>query len=343
MIEAWAQGMAVEFQTRLRWLLVFLAFAAAFGAHAEIRVPGECGYRSGTIGETIESYLDPLKRDAFAEAYGTYIADLERAKADNDGLVAEVAEYSRTPCKAFTEARDIFARDAAAWNASVCVVGPVTENMVADCQYQESQLKQRQSILMDRLRWLESRKSDFDQRVNDLSARARPALEHAALVLDPDHVEDALRLYVSWLQRERSDSSCRQFAGIAEKLGQRVQNRWLFLELLARNLVTKHGRLNGLIRHATLAPFSFDATGFKARFRTESADNQVRHAVAYMVVGYKYQGTGADLVAQLRDELKGEPQDYWLGVEAGHMGFQLRSGTYDSGNFGRNVRGRLCD
>jgi hypothetical protein len=299
---------------------------------------------------------DLLKKDAFADAYDAYVKDLETLQTELDAWVKDSREYADGLCKSLTEGVTQYDKDVAAFDASYCVVGPVTPEQVPGCQSQKDQLDQRRGILLQRIAQSQAIEAGLRSRGADITARSAPALTHATTVLDPDHVEDALRLYISWLQRNSTGSSCYDFAKIAEQLGARVANQKMFLQFLARNMITSPGLLNGVLPKKfalsvaqfyaapDLAPFRFGASGFKARFRTDNLnDNQVRHAIAYMVVGYSWTGTGADLVAQFRDERIGEPQDYWLGVEAGHMGFQLRTGTYDAGNFGRSIRGRLCD
>jgi hypothetical protein len=318
-------------------LALWIAPLSAYAANLE-----PCTYQVGTLPENVKSYLEALRADPFADAYDTYIADLKHVQTDTESWVSDVDEYSQVQCRTYNDAVKQYELDKQVWEASSCRRGPVTQDMVADCNYRHSQLNMRYNILKNREKEIRAIEADFNHRSQALGASAEPAFKHADTVLDPDHVEDALRLYISWMKRAGTSDSCHSLAHIAEKLGQRVTNQWYFLEYLARNLVTSPRRLSSLIRVSNLAPFAFDSSGFKARFRTDLADNQVRHAVAYMVVGYKYQGSGADLVAQLRDELKGEQQDYWLGVEAGHMGFQLRTGTYDTGNFGRAIGGRLC-
>lgn len=319
--------------------LVFTAAAPCLVAQPPLPA---CAYRVRNQ-QTIAQARGLLRDDAFADAYTVYLRDLDASQQELDGWVRDADEYARGRCRAYSEAAAQYEADVGAFNASVCVVGPLAPEQLADCRYRKEQLDLRRGSLLQRREDDQALEQDLDRRGRELEARAAGVLERAALVLDPDHVEDALRLYISWLQRNSTGGACSDLARIAERLGLRVQNQWLFLELLARNLVPHPDRLRWLIRATELTPFAFGASGFKARFRTNLTDNQVRHALAYMVVGYKYEGAGADLVSQVRDELRGQPQDYWLAVEAGHMGFQLRTGTYDTGNFGRAIRGRLCE
>lgn len=321
----------------LTWILWLFNLALSNPAAGDTLQP--CTYQLSTLPQAVAEALDRLRHDAFADAYETYARDLEQVEDDFHEWVDEVEEYLRTECQPYEEARQIYEQDRANFESGCA---SVSEDQLNECLYQKSQLDLRREVLLRRGEKLNAIQEGFDQRSQTLTTTAATDIEHARLVLQPEHVEDALRLFISRIQKQHSGNSCHDLALIAEKLGERVVNQWYFLEFLARNLVSRPRQLSYLIREATLTPFEFDATGFQPRFRTDLGDNQVRHAVAYMVVGYKFQGSGADLVAQIRDELKGEPQDYWLGVEAGHMGFQLRTGIYGTRNFGRAIRARLC-
>ena len=198
--------------------------------------PQRCGYQMGDLGSVAKAHLDALRADAFAEAFDPYVSDLERLQAEIGRLATDVREYAQGPCRTFNEAVDRYNADVRAWDGSSCVLGPMTEGMVGDCAYRKSQLDMRRSILLDRQREFVAREADFQRRAQAVEASAELPIRNAATVLDPDHVEDALRLYIAWLKRSGGSDSCHSFARIAEKLGQRVANQWIFLELLARNL-----------------------------------------------------------------------------------------------------------
>lgn len=335
-------------------LFIVTFFPCALQAMADPRL-APCTYKVENS-TALADARDALERDAFTHAYGTYLRDLSDVQKDLDGWVVDARNYANGLCRSLTEAFNQYEADVKAFAASYCVVGPVAPEQVAGCGETKNQLDQRRGIIIERQKESAAIEQRLGTWANDIKLKSEPAIAHALLVLDPDHVEDAFRLYISWLQRNSTGSACYDFATIAEQLGVRVTNQKLFLQLMARNMITAPGLLTGALPRRfsvafaqffaapDLSPFRFGASGFKARFRTEDLrDNQVRHSLAYMVVGYSWQGTGADLVAQFRDERIGEQQDYWLGVEAGHMGFQLKTGTYDTGNFGRSIRGRLCD
>lgn len=322
--------------------VVVSSLSAGWAAPARATEPQRCTYTVGDYSTKIRDRLDALKSDAFADAYDTYVNDLERLKLEIDTQEEQALAFVNGPCQQYSEDVRQFEQDRANWETSDCVRGP-TKDELPTCNERYQLLAARRLTLLDQERRIHATEADLNHRADALEDKGDAVLARAAVVLDPDQVEQALRLYISWLKREGSLDSCQSLVRVADRLGQRVKKQWLFLELLARNLVSGPGPLRKLIRVSGLSPFAFDSTGFKARFRTDLTDNQVRHAVAYMVVGFKFQGSGADLVAKFRDELKGEPQDYWLGVEAGHMGFQLKSGTYDTGNFGSAIKGRICE
>jgi hypothetical protein len=285
-----------------------------------------------------------LQADAFAEAYDAYLRDLDAAQSEFDALVRDAQEYYDVRCRTFTEALRQWESDVADYKRSYCATRSVTPEELPECKYRFDQLEQRRVILVQRFGENQATEADLHRRNEASKSRSAPALEHALTVLDPDHVEDALRLYISWIQRNSTGGDCTDFSRIAEQLGKRVSNREYYLAYLARNLAPHPNELNFLIPDAVLTPFTFHARGFKREFRTEDLDdNQVRHAMSYVVTGYLFRDKANVLIAKIRDELKGEPEDYRLGVLAGYMGFQLKTGTYNTANFGRAIGARMCE
>jgi hypothetical protein len=320
--------------------LMVAAVSLAMSRPALAQITG-CSYQQSALPAQIQNLRNRLKQDSFAAAYNVYIHDLDTLDTVIASLVTDINK-AITECASLNVQIQRYNADRAAYLASECGAATAPIEVVNRCQARASASNSTRDSLIDQWNKLNLRWMQLVIRNNQLVVQAKPAIEHAELVLDPDHVEDALRLYISFVQKRNSGNSCQDFADIAEKLGQRVLKQEYFLKYLVRNLSGNSPGLDWLVSPGPAKPFVFDASGFLQRFYAHLYENQIRHALAYMAFGYRFTGTSADLFAYYWDKREGEIEDYQLGVEAGHMGFQLRRGVYNTRNFGSAIRTKLC-
>jgi hypothetical protein len=202
----------------------------------------------------------------------------------------------------------------------------------------------------------------FGALAQQLDPLVRRSFDNARTVLDPNNTEQVLRLYIFWAVEidkatsSRDRDSCRTFSRIATALGGRVSNQEVFIDLLERNL---HERRPFTISLLTGSPplrpvivwgnefgsrtQAFSAKGFKKKFYDNISENQVRHAVGYMRIGYGFTGTAGDLMSMALDWSIGEEADYQLALESAQMGWQLRRGRLSAAAFGQAIETRICE
>lgn len=306
--------------------------------------------------ESLSEVLDALKGDAFAEAYGTFISDIERLDSEGRGLSQRMQRVIRFDCEPYVE-------ELLRWNTlqseliSIGCSGTLPPEKFAECKPRWDGLTAWQVRLEHQRRTAQGR---IDVELTSASAfadRARAPLQNANNVLNPDNTEDAFRLYMWWYLKQHGtppSDSCQAFARMATVLGQRVKDRDIYMDWLVRTLINPNTLLRFLVDPPPWAPLAgktFGAGGFKSQYVDKLDDNQVRHAAAYLRVGYGLSGGASavhsfqfDLRKKYIDGLKPEWDDFYLAVAAGFLGFRLRTGLggLDTSNFGEAIRSSLC-
>ena len=310
--------------------------------------------------QSVKALTKALSEDAFADAFGVFVRDLDQVDRSLRDIADKRNSYLRNKCRPHNAEVDRFDDAARVWSSSHCVVGPVTKEEAAGCSSREAELKGWQARLQVAYNTLFDESERLDRELQNVDGRAKLPLLNAQNLLNPDYIEDALRLYTWYvldLKRSGSLNSCRAFAQIADKLGKRVANQDDFINFLTRGLIETSGE-NGRLIHIIITgdpPFrpsagsTFDATGFKPQFVDVITDNQVRHAAGYMAIGYKLQvGPAAfnsfiqDIARQYVHGRDPEMGDYYLALSAAQLGFRLKQGLLKTWAFGEAMRKELC-
>lgn len=321
-----------------------------------------------TIGalERVTSLLDRLRSDPFAEAFAIYKEELKDVKDRLRNLSTDLAGLGSQCSRLNIDAGD-FDRDANSWNQSVCVAG-VPENQSGGCRARHANLVSRRTTLQRRYDGITSRTNTIEGDFQSVTSRGRRAIENASNVINPANTEHALRLYILHIFKtdgQPPSNSCRAFYRIASTLGKRTADDTLFIDMLARNLIEFRPDVNLSAGTPPATPWAekdwpskiranrnfFSASGFKGNFVDKANDNQVRHAVGYMLFGYKLPvGVGpAAVVSQISDiwvkYLTGnvpEPNDFHLAIASAQLGLRLADGRLTRRTFGDALGAELC-
>ncbi|MBI2188749.1 MAG: hypothetical protein HYU37_16750 [Acidobacteria bacterium] len=304
--------------------------------------------------EPLDDLIRNLRGDAFADAYGVYIRDLEPLLEQGRTLGQQMRQLARAEC-------DPFELEQGQWRAqktelinSGCI-GTVPPETFAGCAPRINSLNAWRDRLDARRQAAQQRINATLREANAVVQRAEGPVRNAELVLNPDHAEDAFHLYMLWYLRQHGSppaDSCAALADLATALGRRVRDRDQFIDRLTRNLVNPESPLRRVMAPPAWRPLAgrtFGAAGFKPKFFTNTADNQVRHAAAHMRLGYALRTAssvytfGDDLAARYVRGRTPEWDDYYLGLAAGYLGFKLRSGLVGVSDFGDAIRTDLCN
>lgn len=137
-------------------------------------------------------------------------------------------------------------------------------------------------------------------------------------------------------------TDCEAMAQIFEEIGRDVD--WDFNQVVDLMGAVVAGGVR--YRDATLvaaAPgtVQFGERGFRPAYIDKLPGNQVRHFVAYFVLGAKLSGgLLAAVVAELRDA--GEPGDHELGLLGANLGSQMRNSPQLIRGLGGSIRTTIC-
>ncbi len=301
--------------------------------------------------DSLKGLINKLKEDAFSEAFGVFVRDLEQLDRELRDLIDKGNTFLRTKCRPHNADADEYEKAVRTWETSRCVVGPITKEEVLGCRTREAELRSWQTRTQNSYTTLYHEAVQIDKELQDLNARSVNPIRNAENVLNPEYTEQALRLYTWYIlhQTQRGSlKSCQGFSQIAEKLGRRVANQDLFINYLTRNFIEQSNAIHIIIGDPPFRPMAgstFDASGFKRRFYDQSSENQVRHASAYLATGYKL-GVGEAVLYSFRaDVARRHPElgDFRLAMYAAHLGFRLRNGFLRTSNFGEAMRNALCE
>lgn len=312
------------------------------------QIPQRCalGLKSEQYGYVIMRAKE-LKEDAFAEAFDIFIEDLRKLEAEGDELADAVASYERNECDPHNAKASALERDVKSYEADCR--GELPQAQFEACISRKAALEPLISAMQNSYLVLHAKELEFIRRWRDFDQRAAKARANAEQMLDFDNTEQVLKLYVWKLRKQRlaigSPTSCESMAKIFETMGKRVKNQNLLIDYTARSLIEERQDLNfftGDPRIKPLAGRTFDASGFRKQYYADITENQVRHVLGFIAAGYYQLKTPAQVMSYFMDRLFDTEEDYELAVEGAKLGVSLRIGTYNSANFGRAVRGRLC-
>ncbi len=288
-----------------------------------------------------------LQADAFVEAAEIFLSDLKKLEAEGDELTDAIASYERSECTPHNVTARELEIEVRAFEAECR--GELPQAQYDACVSRQSVLQPRSTAVQNEYLRLHAKEERYAERMRDYDARAARARDNAERVLDFDNTEEMVKLYVWKLRKQRlasgTPTSCESFARIIEATGKRVKNQDLLINYLSRVLIEEQLLLNfftGDQRLRPLAGRTFDASGFRKQYYAKLDENQVRHVLGFIAAGYYRLRTPSEVYSYFADYLTDTEEDYDLAVEGARLGVGLHVGTYDSANFGRAVRGALC-
>ena len=304
-----------RFDLRVRQVsaIVFLIlFGPTLADASEEPTMKDCGYTTDGYELRLSAWRDAMAEDPFREGYFAYLTLFDR-------LLDEYRDWSTAAANWLPQCRNARGKTAVAA--------------------------------------VERKMEELNIVFFELKARTVRLMTAAERLLSDDGVEASLWMTARALsQGDRTD--CEALASIASRLARRVESPALFLRALERVLgTTSNPRYNPnrSFREALAVGFghevqhlpqvNFGDTGFKEqlRIRVRGVDNQVRHTVYYLRIGYEFTLPAARLQSYIADRMLGrEPEDYELAVAAGRMGSELRWGDLDKIQMGQAIRTRLC-
>lgn len=150
-------------------------------------------------------------------------------------------------------------------------------------------------------------------------------------------------------QRKSSDvrvgrmSDCEAMAQLFEELGRGVHWDLERIADLTGSMVAGGVRFRDvtLVAPPSSGIVTFGQSGFDSKYVDRMPGNQVRHFVAYFVVGAKLSGGRlAAAIADLRESH--EPGDHYLGIVAASIGEQMRNSPHLVPGIGNSIRGTIC-
>jgi hypothetical protein len=314
----------------------------------DVQIPERCelGLKSQEFGYVIIRRKE-LQEDAFVDAFDLFIGDLQKLEDEGAELADAIASYERSECNPHNERGRQLEAEISAFKAQCG--GSLSPEQYAACTSRKGILEERHRVFNNEYQRLHQKELSFAKRIADFDSRAANARSNAERVLDFDNTEQVLRLYVWKLRRQRQASgtptSCESFARILEVMGKRVKNQDLLIDYVSRSLIEERLDLNffsGDPRLRPLAGRTFNASGFRRQYYADITENQVRHVLGFIAAGYYRLGTPAKVVSFFADYVADTEEDYDLAVEGAKLGVGLKGGKYNSANFGRAVRGALC-
>lgn len=295
-----------------------------------------------------------LRDDAFAAAFGVFRRDIDAVAQELQDLETRVRRFDQGPCRSYNTNLREFDMSRSEWNDSQCVTG-VPADGAPGCRAQESDLLSWRQRLQRRRESVAGEEAPTVDEFHKLATRAKAAISNAQNVLNPVYSEQAHRLYIWHVLKEQGQpplNSCRAFAQIATTLGRRVDDKDLFIDYLVRNLIEPRRDVSFFAGDAPGRPMAgsmFDASGFKRKYCKNLSENQVRHAAAYLLSGYKFDGTtAAEVQSYVRDVIlprEPEREDFALAVAAAQLGVRLRRGIHSTSTetFGDAIAREFCD
>lgn len=301
--------------------------------------------------QSLKELTNKLKQDAFSEAFGVFVRDLEQLDRSLQNVVTKWNTFLSAKCRPHNAKTDEYEAAVRIWNSSRCVVGPITEEQAPGCNARKGELDVWQARIQSAHALLSNEAAPIERELQGVIAQSTNPVLNAQNVLNPDNTEQALRLYTWYMLRKIKSgalNSCQAFALIADKLGERVSNQDLFIAYLSRGFIELGHPVHMLVGDPPFRPMAgdtFDASGFKAMHYKGSTENQVRHAAGYLAVGYRLGVDEAVLISLRYDIAKMHPEvaDFRLAMYAAHLGFRLKHGPLRTSNFGEAMRKEFCE
>lgn len=322
-------------------------------ANANAAAP--CAIEIDPIWQEAEGLRARLESDTFASALKTFIQDIQDNRVEFLKWQADAEQYRDKLCLPYQSAVAAYAGRAKTFVDKGC-----SQPKISDPQLYAWCVPEHEWLVAEAKKLTEREASvvnpNFD-RVNNagqaLMDKARRAVDRAKERLDPAQLENSFRLYALALLKEVHSgalTSCAALARMSDALGPKTG--WQYGRHLAvlGSVLAPTG--NPLVVGAHPRSVAFSATGFRRRFvgpPGNERDNQVRHAVGYLMMGAEFGATGATWGTYWEDRFRRrwaglvpEEHDYLLGVAAGEIGRDLKTHALSANELGNTIRFRLC-
>lgn len=337
----------------LAWRVPAILVAHLLVAYAHAAAP--CGIDIDPIWQEADGLRVKLENDPFAIAFATFIKDIKDNNTEFRQWRVDAEHYRDSICTPYQSA--VTARES---RVKIFVAKGCSQPKISDLSLY-SWCVAEHAWLVSEAQKLEAREAneinpEFN-RINNwgqqLVSKAQRAVERAKEMLDPGNLENSFRLYAFALQKKVQSgalTSCAALAQMSDALGPKTG--WQYGRHLAvmGNVLAPTG--NPLVFGSHPRSVVFTATGFRRRFvgpPGSEKDNQVRHAVGYLMMGAEFGATGATWGTYWEDRFKKwwvgqvpEEHDYLLGVAAGEIGRDLKLHALSVNELGTAIRSRLC-
>ena len=340
------------FRSLARWVAAILVAHLLVGfAHAA----APCEIDIDPIWQEADGLRVKLEDDPFAIAFAIFIKDIKDNDAEFRQWRIDAEQYRDTICMPYQNAVDARESRVKIFVAKGCSQPKITDpDLYAWCVPEHAWLVSEAQKLQ--AREASDINPNFD-RINSwgqrLVVKARRAVERGKEMLEPLNLENSFRLYAFAVQKDVQSgalTSCAALAQMSDALGPKTG--WQYGRHLAvmGSVLAPTG--NPLVFGVHPRSVVFTATGFRRRFigpPGSEKDNQVRHAVGYLMMGAEFGATGATWGTYWEDRFRKwwagqvpEEHDYLLGVAAGEIGRDLKTHALSVHDLGNTIRSKLC-
>ncbi|OGB22293.1 MAG: hypothetical protein A3I66_13815 [Burkholderiales bacterium RIFCSPLOWO2_02_FULL_57_36] len=332
-----------------------MAICGAFllAGHAHAAVP--CAISIDPIWQEADGLRGKLENDPFAAAFGTFVSDIKNNDGEFQQWRVDAEHYRDKVCTPYRKSVEAHGNRIKIFVSKGCSQPKISDpGLYAWCLEEHAWLISEAQKLEARETSEVNPKFDrLNQRGQVLLAKERQAVTRAKEMLDPYNLENTFRLYAFAVRKNVLAgvlTSCEALAQMSDALGPRTG--WQYGRHLAVMGTVLAPTSNPLVYGAHPRSVVFTAGGFRRRYvgpPGSERDNQVRHAVGYLMMGAEFGATGAAWGTYWEDRFKKrwhgqvpEEHDYLLGVAAGEIGRDLKTHVLSVEELGRRIRAVLC-
>lgn len=333
---------------RLAAIFLVLCLIQLFPLQANAIEP--CEIEIDPIWNEADQLQQSLANDPFAAAFEQFIKDFKQNREELHKWIESANDYRNRVCLPYQ--RDLTNYEARRPPYERQCTGTITDPKVfADCQSEYRLLAEWKGRL-DRKLYSELRPAEerLNSRGQELLTKEKRAVERAKHMIGPGNLKNAFHLFALKMSKDVGAgriSSCEALALMSEALGPKVGWEYgKFAAMMGQVLATE---ANPMVFDPTASSASFNASGFKSEFVGYQKDNQVRHFVAYFMLGTEFGETAADIVSVIQDRLRlrahgREPQefDYKLAIAAGTLGRDVARQPSRLRSLGSTIRAKIC-
>lgn len=333
------------------WLFFSISVSLVIPFDARAEAPCEIGIKP--IWQEAEELRSKLETDPFASAFGQFIKDLKDNAAELEQWKADAEDFRDNTCIPYNNDLTSYENRINTFIYKGCNAAVIEDqDLYAWCVSEHDALESLKRDINDRHATQEKPGEDkLNNWGQELLNKEQRAFDRGKEMLDPGNLENAFRLYAFSVKKDvdaGSLTSCEALAQMSDALAPKTGQYGKHLAVMG-SVLAPTGNPLVLAPHARSVEFT--ASGFQRRFVGPPGlekDNQVRHAVAYLMAGAEFGASGANLGTYMEDRIKKwwegrvpEEYDYLLGIAAGEIGRDLKSGSSIDG-LGNTIRAKLC-